>query len=148
MRRLRKKVVKFVWLEFVSFIARLIYMAGLTLLIPLLPLVISPFDLFGARNTLFIAFGCIILSFAIVYYFSKSKKIALRQLGFATLAPGILAVVFSFLGPRRMALLYGSLHSDLLTLFLQEYVPKAWLLAGIYIIVGVGLISLAEKVRH
>ncbi len=148
MRRLRKKVVRFVWLEFVSFIAHLIYIAGLTLLIPLLPLVISPLDLFGARNTLFIAFLFILVSFAMVYYFSKSKKIALRSLGAATLLPGMLAVIFSFLGPRRMALLYSSVEIPLLEQWLQEYVPKAWLLAGIYIIVGVGLIYLAEKVRH
>jgi hypothetical protein len=147
--KLGKKVKYFVLFEAVRSIARIFYIAGLTALIPLVPLLLSPHELFGAKYAFGIALGLIFLGFLIVYWFTDSKKVALSALGWMTLVPGMLAVIFSFMGTRRMANFLAGFGkaSPLLEGWVETYVPKAWLLAGVYIIIGVGLIYWSEKVR-
>ncbi len=147
--KVKKEVTEFVGLQIVSWIARLFYFAGLTLLIPLIPLVFSPEKLVQARYAFGIALGSIVVGYVLIFWFSKSRKTALQILGLFTLIPGLLAVIFAYAGPRRMGeflSMFGKV-SPLLQLWIESYVPKAWLLAGIYIILGVALIWFAEKVR-
>ena len=147
--KLEKQVKELVVFQAISIIARLFYFFGLTALIPLLPLVLTPNQLVDARYAFGIALGSIILGFALVFYFSKTRKIALRVLGLFTLIPGLLAVIVSFAGPRRMGeflSMFGKI-SPLLQKYIDSYVPKAWLIAGIYIILGVALIWFGEKAR-
>jgi|GEM_PF-2635129 len=148
-KKVKRKVWAFIIYEIITTLAKLVYFAGLAILIPLIPLVFSPFDLINARRSLMIAFVLIIVSFSIVYIFTKSKKVALRALGFMTLLPGFLAVIFSFLGPMRKAELLGYFSkAPFVKEWVKEYVPNAWLLAGIYIILGCALWYWSEKVRH
>jgi hypothetical protein len=149
MHKLKKKVAELVVFQIISLIARLFYFAGLTVLIPLMPLVLSPHELPAYRQAFAVAIGSIIVGFALVFYFSKSRKTAWRVLGLFTLIPGLLAVIFSYLGSRRMAEFLGSFGnvSPYLEFWIETYVPKAWLLAGLYIIVGVGFIWFGEKSR-
>jgi hypothetical protein len=145
----KKKVVKVVKFQFIKFIAQIFYFAGLTALIPLLPLVMSPERLVQAKTAFGFALGAIFFGFLLVYWFSHSKKVALNTLGLMTLIPGMLAVFFNFSGPRRMAVFleYFGNYSPYLERWLESYVPKAWLLAGIYITVGVILVYWSEKVK-
>jgi hypothetical protein len=148
-KKIKRKVWEFAVYEIITTIAKIVYFSGLALLIPLIPLVFSPFDLIGAKNSLAIASVLIVVSFFIVYIFTKSKKVALRALGFMTLLPGFLAVVFSFMGPMRKAQLLGYFSkAPFVKEWVQEYVPSAWLLAGVYIVLGCALWYWSEKVRH
>ena len=112
----------------------------------LMPLILSPQQVIEAKYAFGLALGFIIFGFAIVFLISTRKR-AFKALGFATLIPGLLAVIFSFMGPHRMVNLlrrFGE-ASPYLDNWIQSYVPKAWILSGIYIIVGVTLVWLAEK---
>lgn len=148
-KKIKRKVWELVIYELITTVAKIVYFMGLALLIPLLPLVFSPFDLINARNTLIVASVLIVVSFFIIYVFTKSKKVALRALGFMTLVPGFLAVFFSFMGPMRKAELLGHFSkAPFVKEWVQEYVPNAWILAGLYIILGCALWYWSENVRH
>ncbi len=147
--KLQKRVSEFVGFQVVSMIARAIYITGLTALIPLMPMVLSPQQAIVAKYAFGAALGLILAGFLLVFWFTESKRVALKALGFMTLIPGLLAVIFSFMGPRRMAGFLSSFGeaSPYLEKWAESYVPNAWLLAGIYIIVGVLFIWISEKVR-
>jgi len=143
---LKKRITEFVGFQVVKFISGFVYMTGLTALIPLLPLVFYPEKLIGAKIALFTAVVMIFLGFLAVYWFSGSKRTALRSLGYMTLLPGFLGVLLLY-SPRHMARL---LHMfGVVSVFIEEYVqfyvPKAWLLAGVYMILGVVLIWLSYR---
>ncbi|HLF54727.1 MAG TPA: hypothetical protein VI612_03330 [Candidatus Nanoarchaeia archaeon] len=146
----KKRISRAVEFQLVKYIAQLFYFTGLTALIPLLPLLLSPYQLIQAKYAFGFALGFIVLGFFLVYWFSASKKVALRVLGMTTLFPGLVAVIFSFTGPRRMAIFLRMLGdaSPYLEEWIKTYIPKAWLLAGIYIIVGVALIWLSEQAKN
>ncbi len=148
--KVQKRIAEFVGLQVVAMIARVFYIAGLTALIPLTPMLLSPEQLIAAKYAFGFALGFIFLGFLFVYWFSESKKSAFSALGYMTLIPGLLAVIFSFMGPRRMANFLRLLGeaSPFLEKWVESYVPKAWLLAGVYIIVGVFFIWVSEKVRR
>lgn len=148
--KVQKRIAEFVGMQVVVTIARVFYIAGLTALIPLMPMLLSPEQLIAAKYAFGFALGFISVSFVFVYWFSESKKVAFSSLGYMTLIPGLLAVIFSFMGPRRMAnflRMFGEV-SPYLEKWVESYVPKAWLLAGVYIIVGVFFIWVSEKVRR
>ncbi len=151
MAKFEKQVSEFVGFQVVAGIAKFFYFAGLTALIPLVPLLFSPQELVEAKFAFGIALGSILLGFICIYLFSGKRYIAYRTLGLFTLIPGLLAIIFGFLGPRRVAELYRTIEvpfvDPLIEKWLQQSVPNAWLLAGIYIIVGVGFIWLSLKVK-
>lgn len=147
---LQKKVTHFVASRIIVYIGEVLYFAGLTALIPLLPLFLAPKEFLAARYAFVFALVFIFASFLGIYFFTKSKKTALRALGLTTLIPGLLAVVFAYIGERRMVIFlskFGEI-TPLVEHWINTYVPKAWLLAGIYIILGVALVYWSEKARH
>ena len=142
-----ERVVKF---EAAKLIAQFFYFTGLTLLIPLVPLLLSPHELVNAKYAFGLAVFLIVFGFFVVYLFSHSRRTALRVLGMTTLIPGLLAVFFSYAGARRQALFlswFGEV-TPLLERWLETHMPTTWLLAGVYIILGVILIWLSEKGRR
>ena len=147
--KVQKRVAEFVGFEVVKIIAQVLYFAGLSALIPLVPLLLSPQEVVAAKYAFGIALGFIFGGFVLMYWFSESKKVAFRALGLMTLIPGLLAVVFSFMGPRRMTNFLGTFGevTPFFEQWVETYVPKAWLLAGVYIIVGVFFMWISEKVR-
>lgn len=147
---LQKKVVKHVQFQAVKYLANILYITGLTILIPLVPIVFSPSELSSARFAFGVAVLLVISSFFVIYFVTKSKKSAFYNIGFMTLFPGLLAVVFAYIGARRLAIFLGFFQD--LSPFIQEWinksVPKSWMLSGIYIIIGVLLIWISEQVHH
>ena len=141
---LKRSVMDFLGLQIVKIIARTVYFAGLTALIPLAPLVLSPEKFVNAEYAFGVAFGLIFLGFFLIYWFS-SRKEAMRILGFMTLIPGFLGVIFLY-APRHILKILGSFG---ISQHIQDYIfsniPKAWLLCGIYIIIGVILVWLGKK---
>lgn len=149
-KKLKKRVKRAIGFQLVKYLASFAYLTGLTSLIPLLPLLLAPERLINAKAALLTASAFVLVGFTMVYWFSGSKRVALRALGGMTLFPGLLAVVALFSGPRRMAdfmRLFGE-FSPLLEEWLSAYLPTAWLLAGIYIIVGVSLVFVSYEVRR
>lgn len=140
------KAVNYIGFKIVSYFGHLFYFAGLTSIIPLLPLLLSPIDIVSARFAFFsalflIGFGCLL-----IFGFADFKK-GLRVLGWTTLFPGLLAVVFNFIGPRRMELFLSKsgVAAHIIDTYTNVYVPSAWSLAGFYIILGVFLVWFSEK---
>ncbi len=148
--KLKKKVERAVKFQVAKLLGQSFYFAGLTALIPLVPLLLSPDRLARVKVVFGVALALILAGFLFVYWFSGSKRIAFKALGFTTLVPGLLAVLFSYLGPRRMAKLLRSFGeaSPFLESWIETYVPKAWLLAGIYIILGVWFVWISYKVKN
>lgn len=148
LQKIRKQARVFIFYRIISSIAQIVYFTGLTLLLPILPFVLSPAEFVRARWTFALAIFWIFLSFLIIYFFTSSKKQALRNLGFMTIIPGFIAVIFSFLGKQRTAeLLSQASRISLVTSWIEAYVPSAWMLAGVYIILGCVLWYLSEKLK-
>lgn len=149
MVKVQKRVVKFVEYRAVVFIARLLYIAGLTALIPLLPLVFVPDRLIEAKLALGFSIGLITVSFFTIFWFTHSKKESLRALGLMTLVPGGLALLFAYGGERALVNIIANLGpiTPLVEDWLRNYVPKSWLLAGVYIMLGSALMYVGERVR-
>jgi len=145
-----KKVERFVGLQIIEYIARFFYFAGLTALIPLTPLLLFPQKLVEAKVAFGIALTLIFIGFFIVYIVSHSKKVALRSLGLMTLIPGLLAVFFIYSGPRRITKLLNMFGeaSPFLEKWITTYMPKGWLLASVYIILGCYLIWISYRVKR
>jgi len=147
--RIKKKVEKAVKFQAVKLIAHFFYFAGLTALIPLVPLLLSPQQLVEAKYAFGIALVMIFFGFLLVFWVSHSKKTALRALGMMTLIPGLLAVFFSYTPPGKKAALlrmFGE-ATPYLERWIETYVPTAWLLAGMYTIVGVALVWFSYRVK-
>ncbi len=138
-------IVKF---QAISYVAHILYITGLTSLIPIVPLVFQ--NLSFVNYAFWFAIGLVVLSFLVVFLFTKSKKQAFKTLGLMTLIPGLLAVFFAYIGIRRMALLIGYFRelSPFVQSWINNYVPNTWMLSGIYIIVGVGLIWISQLLRR
>jgi len=148
--RIKRRVEKAVKWRVVSYLATFVYFFGLTSLIPLLPALLNPQELADVRIPVLVAFGLIFVSFTMVYWWSGSRKKACRTLGYATLFPGLIAVFIIYTPPGRLARLMGRFGTatPFIEKYIETWVPSAWLLAGIYIILGVALVWLAEKVRR
>ncbi|MBI4145853.1 hypothetical protein HY489_00790 [Candidatus Woesearchaeota archaeon] len=143
-------VVKEVEYQAVLAIARILYVAGLTALIPLIPMVLSPQQLMAAKYGLLAALFLIIASFITVFLFTRSKKASVRAIGFMTIIPGFLAVAFALIGEKNLVGYLVKLGpvTPFVQAWLDNYLPKSWFLAGIYIILGVSLVYLSEKLRR
>ena len=148
--RFERRVEKAVKMQIVKYIADFVYFVGLTSLIPLLPVLLNPREFVDVRLPFMVALGLIFVSFTMVYWWSGSKKVALRTLGYTTLFPGMIAVFIIFTPPRKLARLMGNFGgaTPFIEKWIEAFVPSAWLLAGIYIILGVTLVWLAEKVHR
>ncbi|PIN74694.1 hypothetical protein COV18_05740 [Candidatus Woesearchaeota archaeon CG10_big_fil_rev_8_21_14_0_10_37_12] len=147
MKQISQKVGEQVVFQIIKYVAAAVYFAGLASLTPLIPLLLTPTELLQARQIVITAFGFVIVAFLLTLWASKNMKIAFRALGYMTLFPGLLTVITAYIGERRM-LEYLS-HFGEITPYIQEwihqYVPTAWIIAGIYIILGVFFIWLGEK---
>ena len=67
--KLKKKVEKAAEFHIVAWIANIFYLTGLTALIPLMPLILSPQQAIEAKYAFGLALGFIIFGFAIVVLF-------------------------------------------------------------------------------
>jgi len=125
-------------------IASLFYFTGLAALIPLVPALFAGGEVGGAVA---IATSLIVISFCTLYFFSGSRRVAWKTLGVTTMVPGLIAVVFLFIGKGRVQQIYEMLGilSPIIRTYVAEFVPKVWLLAGIYIMLGVLFYLASER---
>lgn len=150
MKKVKREIVQFVEYRALLWVAKIFYVAGLAALIPLVSLILAPERLWDVKVAVIIAFGFIFLSFMIVFWFTRSKRESFEALGLMTLIPGLLAVVFAFAGERSFLGAIAKLGpaSPILREWLDAYVPRSWFLAGVYILLGVGLLYVSQEVKR
>ena len=143
-KKLIEKVELAIQYQAVKFIAQVLYLAGLTLLLPMWPLIFTPELFQEVQMIFFLAGGLIIASFLTVLWFTKSKKKAAQTLGFITLIPGLAAVIFAALGTQWLLAQVPEL-SPFIQAWILKFVPTSWFVAGMYIILGTGLVWYSQR---
>ena len=141
------KVLTYAKFGLVKWIARLFYVAGLTSLIPLIPLLLFPEYLATVKVLLAFSVAFVGMGFILLLWYTQSFKKTIFNLGVMTLIPGLLAVIFAIVGEKKLILFVASFGklSPLIQIYVQNYVPKGWFLAGTYILLGTLLAYLGEK---
>lgn len=144
---LKKKGKCFALFFVVLSFARFLYFAGLSSILPLMPLVFSPASFFELRLAFGIAVASMVSGFIVLWLYSRSRRFAWQSLGWMTIVPGVLSVFFLFSGSRRLAELYSWFGpvSPIVQEWFDAFVPKAWLIAGMYLIIGVFLVVVGER---
>ncbi|RMD58595.1 hypothetical protein D6825_00315 [Candidatus Woesearchaeota archaeon] len=154
-KKLSSKVEFAIQYQAVSFIAQVFYLAGLTLLLPMWPIIFTP-ELFRQVQTVFLlACALIVASFLVVFWFTGSKKKASFTLGMITLVPGIAAFIFSVFGKIAAVIfsVFGkdwllskmTLVSPFIQAWIEKAVPNSWFVSGIYIILGTALVWYSQN---
>lgn len=147
MGKLAKKVEKRIQYQAVKFIAQVFYLAGLTLLLPMFPILLAPELFKEVRLIFFAAIILIVSSFLIIIWFTHSKKRAFKILGMITLIPGLAAIIFAAFGTDWL-LYYAKEFSPFVQHWISHYVPKSWFIAGTHIILGTILVWFGEQFRR
>lgn len=144
---IQKQVITYAKFEVIKWIARLFYVAGLTSLIPLAPLLLFPEHLATVKVLLVFSAAFVCMGFLLLLWYTSSLRKTLFNLGIMTLIPGLLAVLFAALGEKKLILFIASFGKlgPIIEAYVQTYVPKGWFLAGIYILLGTILAYLGEK---
>jgi len=128
----------------------LAYIAGLTILIPLFLLLISPPPDVAAIEFLgvyfLVALALIVASVLALLWWKASLAKTLKTLGSMTLIPGILALVFAINGREivlawfETRILNFALVKPYFIQYLEQAVPKIWWLTVLYLLLGMFLI--------
>lgn len=144
---LQKQVITYAKFGIIKWIARLFYVAGLTSLIPIMPLLLFPEHLATVKVLLVFSAAFVCMGFLLLLWYTSSFQKTLFNLGIMTLIPGLLAVIFAALGEKKLILFIASFGtlSPLIEAYIQTYVPKGWFLAGVYILLGTALAYFGEK---
>jgi len=145
-KRIERKVESFALGQLASWVARILYIAGLTALIPVM-LLFKFHKLFDA--TIVVAGLCIVSSFILLYAYTRSKRKALRGLGQMTLIPAVLALVFAVFGKSWIMLVFAKYPQIGIEVEkqLEVYVPSAWIITLIYLALGLSLLYWSQRVK-
>ena len=122
----------------VEAIARIFYIAGLTMLIPSLLLLSQP-KVFV--STVALAGLLILVGYFILYTYYDSRRKAVHAMGWMTLFPALLAVFFAIFGEAWLAQLpYVQTAEPLIQKFILSSVPTAWVWVVLYGVIGFWLV--------
>ncbi len=145
----KERLFDFLVYEVAAFIAHFVYFTGIAGLLPVMPLFLTPTKIFAAEKLIWIPLLLISSSFIVLFIATRSHIRTLRALGWMTLIPGLAGVVFSFVGERRLIIFLAKLGKveHLIVHWIDGYVPRMWLLAGVYIIIGVVLVWLSYRLE-
>lgn len=135
--------------------AHLGYFSGISLLLPIIgqsweqhvkPWLVSP-------NGFLIAGALILVSVVILAFVAGSMSKLTRSVGWMMLIPGVIALVFAGIGQQQV---YGwaentitgfAVVEPVMGWFVEHAVPKAAYLGGMYILAGVILIWIGNKIE-
>ena len=143
------------WRVFIS----LVYITGLTLLIPSVFLFVFPSELnivspATSAVVVWCAVAFILLSIVVTVILRKSVGAALKALGRVTFIPGLIGLVFSLIG-RDVVLLYlaGTVPNfpvvrETLTLLIEQAVPHVRYLTVGYFVLGLVLWLVGDKMQR
>jgi len=131
----------------VNIVAHVLYVAGLSTVIPLLVLRFFPEQLWAsvifARSALYFAFALVLVSVVILYLYNHSVGKTFFNLGLTTFIPGILAVLFSIYNKEiifnfvRKYVVQFELLEPYIETYLAHALPGVHALTGAYILIGV-----------
>jgi hypothetical protein len=153
MHRHRFSIIGF----FVGWIAKLLYFASLTSLIPFGAMLLTarpqkiPETLAYFPLT---AIGLLLISAFVLLVYHKNLGHTISTLGWMTLIPGIGSLVFMFVNPQAVLDLFAKviLGFDKIEQYIMSYLddvlPKVWLFIAAYILLGIVLISVGRKMEH
>ena len=149
---LERAVENVMWRLFIS----IVYITGLTLLIPFVFLFVFPesMDVVSpalSQALVWAAVCMVVVSFVVTVRYRKSVGVALKSLGRVTFIPGLIGIVFSMFG-RDIILLYMAARipafeqvRELVELYLDNAVPKVRVLTFGFFILGTVLWLLGDK---
>ncbi len=131
------------------------YFSGLTMLLPILgaawenglkPWLVSPYGFV-------IAFALILISIIVLAFIAGSISKLTRSLGWMMLIPGILALLFAAFGQTQVYDWAGQHITGFATAepvvnwFVEHAVPKVAYLGGMYILIGVCLVWIGNRIE-
>jgi len=155
-RSLLDRLARYVaWRVFIS----VVYITGLTLLIPLVFLYIFPDQVEGlvlapSPVILWLSLAMVAAGFIVTLWHTKSLGGSLKSLGRITFVPGLIGLVFSFFGRDTMLLyLAGTLPKfqqaqPLLETYLDNAVPRVRFLTFSLFILGALLWFVGDKLER
>jgi len=131
----------------INIVVHILYVAGLSTIIPLLVLRFFPEQLWEsvvyAKSALYFSFALVLVSVVILYLYNKSVGKTFFNLGLITFIPGILAILFSVYNKEIIFNFVRNYFSqfDLLEPYLNTYLshalPSVHALTVIYVFIGV-----------
>jgi len=135
--------------------AHLGYFSGISLMLPILgeawqsqikPWIVSPYGFI-------IAAGLVLISIVILGFVAGSVSKLTRSIGWMMLIPGIFALVFAGVGQEQVyhwaenSVTGFATVEPAMSWFVEHSVPKAAYLGGLYVLAGVVLIWVANRIK-
>ncbi len=130
----------------VSIVSHIIYILGLSLIIPMLFLYFFPQRLWTAvsyaKPILYVSVGLVILSMLVLYMYNKSIGKTFFSLGLATFVPGSVALLFSVYNKEiifsyiKKYVVSFELIEPLIDTYLAHALPTVWIVTIVYLIIG------------
>lgn len=149
----RKRIKRWFENTAVNWIASLLFIFGLSLIIPLWTYVFSPFRLFTLQfvATAILSGSLILASFALLKAYYRSRRKAYWHLSLTTIIPVILAIVLSFYPVDFFFAVISSFVEDatvarpLIEQYLENHVPKVASVIYAYAVLGVYFLIKSKK---
>lgn len=140
---MKKKIKQRVESGVVSFLGKLLYLTGLTLIIPFFPLIFAPDRLvllMVKSGTLLVGALLVLSGAVIVLDFYKARR-GLRALGTFTLIPSFVALFYAIVGPELVSDIIGwaGPASVFVNRWIEFNMPRAITVAATYFLIGFAL---------
>ncbi len=141
----------------IRWIASLLYITALTTLIPYGALLLTAMPENIALNLGYLpitAFGLLVLSVLVLWFYYKSLAHTVSSLGWMTLLPGLGALFFMIFRPDEvLGLLSGFITSfgriePYIIAYLETAFPKLWIMIISYLVLGVLFIYVAGRMEY
>ncbi len=126
-----------------------VYVIGLTLLFPFLYFLTLP----GSTSPKILTIAVVLILGSFMGYVAQKGTLAraLRALSKVTLIPGLIGILFSLFGKTAFLTIIGSVvtqeATNLLTVYIDQAVPKVQALTIVYILLGLFLWYIANKLE-
>ncbi len=150
----RRIVEHVAWRLFIS----VVYITGLTMLIPFIFFVVFPSDLGVVSSStpttlVWTAASMIIISFFVTLAYQKSLGRSLKALGRVTFIPGLIGLVFSMFGRDLLLLYFAGTNpafvqiKQLIELYIDTAVPRVRYLTFAFFVLGMVLWLVGDKLE-
>lgn len=128
-----------------------LYIIGLSFIIPFFISTSLPEEIAAKYNSVFFLIGSIILiliSIIGTFYIKENLSKTLKSLAYYSLVPGILSILTTVFGKDFLNnILTSETLQPIITAYLETRVPKLWFLTIAYILLGIILYFMGEKIK-
>lgn len=145
MKKKKSPLAEFVQGYIVAWIGKIMYLTGLTMLIPFFPLLFSPDQLLLKvlrTGTFFVGAILVIGSTLIIFKFYKQTRTALQVLATFTLIPAFIAGVYALAGAELFdkVVSWAGPAQPYVHQWLAFNLPKAVTIAVVYLLIGIAFL--------